>query len=165
MRSLLTLVLAVAIVAPASAHAQAPVPLGNGTQPAVTVDGAGTAYIAWISRSADPTTLHFCRLPRGATVCAVNRQIPVPGTSLTRPFVAVDGGTIRVLSYRYGLTPGRFDAVYMLTSTDGGATFDGGSQIGTLPFSDAVRSPGDRISMIVDNSAAFQQAPLAPGPV
>jgi hypothetical protein len=51
-----------------------------------------------------------------------------------------------VLQYRYGLTdvltPDKFAAVYMFSSTNGGESFDpNGVQVGTLPFSDAVRGP------------------------
>ena len=76
----------------------APVLLGEGNEPGVTVDAAGTAYVAWVGNGADPTSLNFCRLPRGATACDVNQQLTVPGTSLSRPFVVVSGARVDVIS-------------------------------------------------------------------
>src|SRR4051812_19790812 len=118
LRAALLAVLALLLGAAAGpAHAAPPVPIGAGVEPDVEVTPAGTAYIAWIG--AEPsgnTTLHFCRLPRGAGACDVNAPITTPGTSLTRPFVTVSGATVRVFSYRYGLNGPRFDAVYMFTS-------------------------------------------------
>lgn len=151
------MVLALAAPAPA----QGPVvELGSGTQPAVVLDAVGTAHIAWIGVEPTTTTLHFCRIPRGGTACDVNQTVPVPGTSLTRPFVLVEGTTVHLFSYRYGLTGDRFDAIYRLTSTDGGATFDAGTQVGVLPFADAVRGPGSTVSTIADNSGRFQNFSL-----
>src|SRR5215213_7499422 len=95
-----TLALLLLLSIPGAASA-APVLVGDGVQPGVTVDGSGTAYIAWIGNEPNTTSLHFCRLPRGAAACDVNIPLSVPGTSLTRPYVLVDGSTVRVLSYRY----------------------------------------------------------------
>ena len=162
------LVLLLVLLAPATARSATPVPLGTGQTVGVTVDDAGTAYAAWNGNEPGaPTSLFFCRLPRAATACDVKTTLPADGSSLTRPYVLVDGGTVRVLSYRYGMTTGeRFDAVYMFTSSDGGASFDGGVQIGTVAFHDAIRGPGNTVSMIENVSASvFQSAPLAPGPV
>jgi hypothetical protein len=153
------LVLAVAAV-PAGAEAAAPVTIGPGVEPAVTVDPAsGTAYIAWIGNEPGTTTLHFCRLPRGAAACDVNAPVAVPGTSLTRPFVTVHGAQVRIFSYRYGLSGPRFDAVYMLTSQDGGVSFDAGVQVGVNAFYDAVEGPGNAVSLVANNSSLFQRAP------
>ena len=159
---LATLVLALVLALPAAAAAQSPITLGPGVQAGLTVDAAGTAYISWIGHEPGVTSLHFCRIPRGATACAVNTTVAVPGTSLTRPYVVVDGGTIRILSYRYGLSgPSRFDAVYMLTSTDGGATFDAGTQVGVVNPYDAIRGPGGRVSLIGNVSVSpFQTVPI-----
>jgi hypothetical protein len=161
LRAVLLLALLLLLAAAAgSAHAASPVPIGPGVEPDVEVDPAGTAYIAWIG--AEPTgntTLHFCRLPRAATACNLNVPIAAPGTSLTRPFVTVNATTVRVFSYRYGLTGQRFDAVYMFTSHDGGASFDPGIQVGTVAFYDAVLGPGNGVSLVENNSAIFQRVP------
>ena len=162
----LTLSFVVLVLAP-PAGAATVVTIGSGTQPGVAIDPAGTAYIAWIGNESNTTSLHFCRLPRGASACAVNGALGVPGTSLSRPYVIVDGTTVRVLSYRYGLTGPTFSAVYMLTSTDGGATFDAGTQIASVNFYDAVRGPGGGVSLIDGGgNSNYERAPLdGSGPV
>ena len=127
-----------------------PFTIGVGYKPGLGIDASGTAYIAWYGSEPTTNTLQFCRLPRGAGACDIRMAIAAPGTTLTRPFVTVSGSTVRVISYRYGLTGGPFDAVYAFTSTDGGATFDAGRQIGTTPYSDAAMGPGDTISFATD---------------
>jgi len=123
-----------------------PVTIGEGFKPGVAVDPAGTAYIAWYGTETVTTTLQFCRLPRGATACDVRKPITALGTTLTRPFVTVTGSMVRVISYRYGLTGDRFDAVYVHTSIDGGTSFDAGRPFGSVPYSDATNGPGEAIS-------------------
>src|SRR4051794_2303940 len=98
-RLVLPCMLALAAAVPCAAQAAAPVTIGPGVEPAVTVDAAGTAYIAWIGNEPGTTTLHFCRLPRGAAACDLNAPVAVPGTSLTRPYVTVDGATVRIYTY------------------------------------------------------------------
>lgn len=145
------------------AQAASPIEIGPGRNAHVALDAAGTAYIAWIGTGPDPTPLFFCRLPRNATACAVKQQIAIPGTSLTRPFVLVDGLDVRVISYRYGLGEPVFDAVYLMRSVDGGVTFDAGTQIGVLAFHDAIRGPSDSVSLIADNSSRFQNVRTVSG--
>ncbi|HEX6743407.1 MAG TPA: hypothetical protein VF087_04315, partial [Solirubrobacteraceae bacterium] len=88
----------------APAGAATPLTIGAGHKPGVAVDAAGTAYIAWYGPESNTTSLNFCRLPRGAGACDARALIAAPGTTLSRPFVTVDGATVRVVSYRYGLT-------------------------------------------------------------
>jgi hypothetical protein len=159
-------VLGAALLAPAAAQAAAPVTIGSGHEPAVAMDASGTAYIAWDGPEPGTTTLQFCRLPRGATACDVSHPIAVPGTSLSRPFVTVQGSTVRVVSYRYGLSSPRFDQVWELTSADGGASFDAGHEIGIVPFDEAILGPGDTVSVAsnaVTEGGLFQNMPLGGG--
>src|SRR3954451_13428015 len=157
-RALLLLLLLLAL--PAGARGATPVLLATGVEPTVALDQSGTAYMAWIGNESGVTTLHFCRLPRNATTCELTKTLPVDGTSLTRPFVTVNGATVHIFTYRYGLTTGtRFSAVLMLTSNDGGATFDSGVQVGTIGFTDAVPGPGKTVSLVAGNSALFQRVP------
>jgi hypothetical protein len=146
--------LAVCLLAPASAGAAAPLTIGSGHKPGVAVDAAGTAYLAWYGPESTVTSLNFCRLPRGAAACDVSTTIAAPGTTLSRPFVTVDGATVRVVSYRYGLTGARFDEIWQFTSADGGATFDAGHAIGVVPFDEAVRGPG--ATLTVATNAFFE---------
>jgi hypothetical protein len=144
----------------------APVDVGAGSDAAVAVDPAGTSYIAYNGLPASNQPLRLCKLPRAATACASTTDLPVagPGTisSDARPFVSVSGLTVRVLSYRYGFSSGDFARDVLFTSTDGGATFAPGAQVGNLhPNGDAVAGPGAGISLV--NSAAashsYQRVP------
>ncbi len=159
MRRALVLVVVLLALGAADSRAATPVTLGPGVEPSVAVDSAGTAYIAWIGNESTTTTLHFCRLPRGASACAVNQQLTVPGTSLSRPFVDFDGTSVNVFTYRYGLSGPRFDAVYWLKSGDGGTTFGAPVEVGTNAFYDAVVGPGNGVSLIANNSGLYQRVP------
>jgi len=154
---------AATLLAPAGAGAVTPLTIGTGHKPGVAVDGAGTAYIAWYGPESNVTSLQFCRLPRGAGACDVSTTIAAPGTTLSRPFVTVDAGTVRVVSYRYGLTGARFDEIWEFTSVDGGATFDAGHPVGIAPFDEAVRGPGDTLTVTTNAEStglAVQNVPL-----
>ena len=136
LRMSVVLALVVGLAAPAGTDAATAVPIGVGYAANVAVDGAGTAYIAW-NGGEIPSTLRFCRLPRGATACDVTTTIAPPGDSLTRPFVSLAGGIVRLFQYRYGAAPG----VYRYTSANGGASFDGGLVVGFPPFVRRRRRP------------------------
>lgn len=154
------------------ARAAAPVMIGAGSQAAATVDAAGTAYIAFngLANSSNQP-LRLCRLPRGAAACAAVVDLPVTGPGVirsdTRPFVSTSGLTVRVLSYRYGYTSGDFARDLLFTSSDGGATFGPGVQVGTLsPGGDAAAGPGEGISLVNTASAthAYQRVPTDGSP-
>ncbi|HEY0362772.1 MAG TPA: hypothetical protein VGC83_10865, partial [Solirubrobacteraceae bacterium] len=151
------------LAAPAGASAATSLTIGTGHKPGVAVDAAGTAYIAWYGPESNTTSLNFCRLPRGAGACDVRTTIAAPGTTLSRPFVTVDGATVRVASYRYGLTGVRFDQIWEFTSADGGATFDAGHPVGIAPFDEGVRGPGDTLTVATNAEStglAVQNVPL-----
>src|SRR5436305_10002759 len=60
----------------------------KGSMPNVTVDAAGTAYIAWdepFDSAANRAQVMFCRLPRGATACSPLTPVNPPGDSGTLP--------------------------------------------------------------------------------
>ncbi len=158
--------LAAAIV-PASAPAATFRTIGNGYKPGVAVDPAGTAYLAWYGpEAADPNSLRFCRLPRGASTCDTlpgSATIATPGTTLSRPFVVVDGDRVRVVSYRYGLGGSPFSQVYEFISTNRGATFDSGRPIGSPAFDEGVVGPGDTLSVATNADSGgliYQDMPL-----
>ncbi len=144
-----------------------PINFGAGYNATVTLDPAGTGYIAWIGAEPTVSSLHFCALLRGAAACAVRTTIATEGTSLSRPFVVVNGTTVKVLSYRYGLTTPDFAAVFSFTSLDGGRTFGVGRKVGKTPFSAAVPGPGDSVSLTThayQNGLAYQRVPLGDMP-
>jgi hypothetical protein len=159
--AIVSVVAGLVLVAPAGAAT--PLTIGTGHKPGVAVDAAGTAYIAWFGPESTTTSLNFCRLPRGAGACDVTTTIAAPGTTLSRPFVTVDGALVRVVSYRYGLTGARFDQIWEFTSADGGATFDAGHPVGIAPFDEAVRGPGDTLTVATNAEStglAVQNVPL-----
>ena len=125
----------------------APVRLGNGYNPGLALDPAGTGYIAWVGPENTVTTLNFCRLPRNAQACDAKSTIAAPGTSLSRPFVVVSGPSVQVLSYRYGLEGADFSGVFLFTSADGGQTFDQGRRVGTAPFVNAALGADGSVSL------------------
>src|SRR5438067_7234838 len=86
-----------------------PITIGAGYNATVTVDGAGTAHIAYLGDEPGENSLHYCRLPRFATGCTVQTTLPTSGsTSLEHPLVVVSGDTVQVVSYRYGFSSGPF---------------------------------------------------------
>ncbi|MDX6375400.1 MAG: hypothetical protein QOD98_4388 [Nocardioidaceae bacterium] len=147
---------------PLRAAQTAPLVLGAGSRPGLAVDAAGIGYIAW-NGTDYPTSLQFCRLPRGASACTARSAIAVPAatTSGSRPFVTVTGGTVRVVQYRYPTTGPAPAGVYEFVSTDSGAIFAAGTLIGTVPFEEAVQGPGDTLSGVpIDTEMAFQNVDL-----
>lgn len=166
LRSLALAVVASVLLA-SVAQAASPIRIGDGVDAHVAVDAAGTAYIAWRGNEPLYTSLHFCRMPRAASACDKTATMAVKGDSLTRPFVTVVGSRVTVLQYRYGLTdgltPDKFAAVVLYTSTDGGGSFDAGRYVGTVPFSDAAYGPGDGVSLAtnaVTQGELYQWVPL-----
>jgi hypothetical protein len=157
------LTLAAALLLAAPAHAAAPFVIGAGENPGLAVDAAGTAYIAWNGTENTGTrSLHFCRLPRGATSCTDTTIAGAPFFTLYRPFVTVSGSTVRIVQSRYGFLTGEFGRVYQFTSTDGGASFDAGTQIGDITFNEALAGPGDSISAVsfaTTGGGIFQSMP------
>jgi hypothetical protein len=140
-----------------------PIALGMGYNAGLAVDTAGTAYIAWVGPENNVTSLQFCRLPRGATTCDVRMPITAEGTSLSRPFVVVDGMSVQVLSYRYDVSGGTFSTVFLFSSTNGGTSFDAGRRVGTAPFTAAALGPGRTISLATHaymNGMVYQAVPL-----
>jgi hypothetical protein len=136
--------------------------IGPGTQPGVAVDAAGTAYIAWHGPG-NPSSLEFCRLPRGATVCESRHAIATPGDTISRAFVVVSGTRVVVVQHRYGGDVPSFSRVYAFTSTDRGDSFGPGQVVGDVPFNEAVPGPGDTLSGVTNADqigGAFQNVPL-----
>lgn len=143
-----------------------PLSLGAGSRPGLAIDAAGTAYVAW-SGPENPASLQYCRLPRGATVCASRHAIAVPEatTSGSRPFVTVNGTRVIVVQYRYPITGTSVAGVYRFTSSDRGATFGAGDLVGSVPFEEGAVGPGDTFSGVpVNGEMSFQNVVLAGTP-
>jgi len=92
-------------------------------------DGAGNAYVSWTSDAAGTGVepVKFCKIPPGGTCSPIT--LPIPGAS---SLVDSASGAIPVFgtgSTVYVVAPrrARGDVIFW-TSTDGGASFDGGQE-------------------------------------
>jgi hypothetical protein len=58
--------------------------VGQGPNPSVAIDAAGTAYVGWqVNTNADAgDSVQLCVLPKGARACASLATIAFPGTGL-----------------------------------------------------------------------------------
>jgi hypothetical protein len=163
MRLALAAAVCTVLLLPAASPAAGVATLGQGSRPGVAIDDAGTAYVAWIGPQNLSNSLEFCKVARGGGACPDPIELAVSGNSLTSPYVAVSGSRVVVAQYRYQEKAGDQQGIYEWISNDGGATFDGGRQIGTVPFTDAVAGPGDTLSVVTDavtEGELFQNVPL-----
>lgn len=95
----------------------------------VIVDGGGNAYVAWTSEGVGTGVepVKFCKIAPGGSCSPVT--LPIPGaTSISESASAAfpvfgPGGTVYVVAPRYAI-----DDVIYWTSTNGGASFDGGTE-------------------------------------
>ncbi len=158
-------ILALAVAGRASALTGKPINVGTpyaSGPPAVAVDSAGTAYIAWANTkdlAGANDFVQYCVLPAGATACAHSGSL-MPADSAQHVDgvqVLVDGSTVVVLTDVYGTAapnPRHYTPEQEWASTDGGATFtgvDGGLSVAdgvinadTAPLS-AVIVPGTNV--------------------
>jgi hypothetical protein len=98
---------------------------GLPSSPAVAVDPAGTAYIAWLTPPAD-TVLNFCKVALATATCdRVTLQVPDPSHAqyFGPPSVLVAGTVVRVFEDLDGAANQNQDGMYEWISTDGGTTF------------------------------------------
>jgi hypothetical protein len=135
--------------------------VGAGARPGLTVDAAGTAYVAWNGPESTNSTLRFCRLRRGATACdaGVGVVLPAPATttSVYRPFVIVSGDHVVVVQFRYPTSGSLPAGLYRFNSTNRGATFAAPVVVGSVAFEEAVAGPSDTLSGVPLNSSMFFQ--------
>jgi hypothetical protein len=152
----LALIGAGAIAAPAAAQT-GEVDLGPGELPSVALDSDDTAHVVWNGTENANASLIYCRLPQGATACSPRLTLPSSGESLQRPQVfAGRSGPVRILSYRYGLSPGSFQRIFQYTSSDTGQSFSGPQPVGFVPMDDA--SPGPDGAILTSGQHASRPA-------
>ena len=148
-------------------------------QPAVTVDGSGTAYIAWADTDdlADaPDFVQYCVLPQGATSCLHSGDLYAADSAghIDGVQIVLDGTTVAILADVYGAagsSSGDYEPEQEWQSTDGGASFgivDGGLSVAdgilsadTGPVS-AVVLPGGDLGYGWDSAASFLPGGGAP---
>jgi hypothetical protein len=152
--------------------------LGEGTEPRVLVDAAGTGQIAYTTYpNAEPSVLHDCVLLRGQTGCAANSGLIPPedgdprfNNDSTGPTPLAIGNQLLMLDHRYPNPETMPDGTsgyptFLWTSEDGGKTFTGPGTIGNLEVSgNAIVYGGDQpqIGWITDTmtgGTVFQTTP------
>ncbi len=113
--------------------------LARSHSPAVAVDAAGTAYIAWSNDLRPPKegdTVEYCVLPAGASTCTYRNHLRLE--SGEEPYIGnvkvlVDGTTVVLLATDvFGVGSGKYEPVQEWQSTNGGASFtqvNGGKSI------------------------------------
>jgi hypothetical protein len=143
--ALLSLFVLLTGAAPAAA---APGFLGNGHDPGVAVDAAGTAHVAWLADTGDAGAIEYCQVPRGKRACALRRSVPVEESGFGKVQVLLPRpGTVQIIAPL-------LDPTALATSADGGNTFALGS-IGEGPaIEQALYGPGDFISLLSGSGPA-----------
>jgi hypothetical protein len=123
----------VALAIPAAAAA-APIDLGAGNHAHVAIDPAGSAHITWGESVSGQLAdiAHYCQVPKGASGCTSRHDF----TYASGPNLGSDSGA-------WPLLPGdgralvldarcctNYSTKFVYTSANGGATFDGGAEVG-----------------------------------
>lgn len=129
----------------------------NASSPSVGVEADGTGHITWVERDADDVdSLHYCRLPRGASACERSETFLVPGglTSFGPADVVLPGdGRVQVVG---SFCCGGAEGTYLVESLDGGDSFLPARRIGTAGTGYSIAGPGDNaITMIEDAPSAI----------
>ena len=161
----LTLLAAALLATPAGAAT--PIDLGPGATPDVAVDAAGTAHVVLQAGRQGLYAVEYCRIPRGATACAVRTRLPLaPGQGRPRILWRADG----VLIVAAARNEDGAWTTYVLTSADGGATWSAPAATGTASFDiDAVELSPDGQSLDTLHAGStigheLQRVPLAGPP-
>jgi hypothetical protein len=148
--------------------------LARSHSPAVAVDAAGTAYIAWSNDLRPPKegdTLEYCVLPAGATACTFRNHLRLE--SGEEPFIGeikvlVDGTTVVLLATDvFGVGSNKYEPVQEWQSTNSGASFTkviGGKSVANYGGSadNPVIVPGTNALGIGAGEPSFDEFPLSP---
>jgi hypothetical protein len=138
--------------------------VGQGQNPGVAVDAAGTAYIGWqVNTHADSgDAVQLCVLPAGARACAGLATIPFPGTGFDNGRVSVLLPAPGVVQVTVGRNVLNVYGYYLATSGDGGATFGAPLRIGGAFAKRAALLPGGLIAAEGDDVRQLGGAVLRP---
>lgn len=168
--TVLALVFAAMGVAAAPAGAAVPHPFtaGVGDKPTLTLDAAGTGWVAWNQKIDGQTNkVVVCRVPRGGTACAATTSITPADNAFAPPRIFATGiNQLALITTRCCYTGPNQTQLY--TSADGGATWSAPTLVGSLdPSGDAILGPGSAISVVTDTvtgATNYQRVPLDGGP-
>ena len=119
-RVLLTALLLCGLLAPA-AEAGTPFTVGEGRDPHLHVDVAGTAHVVWHD---DNQRVLYCQVPRDATACTIQSTLDVGSNADSAYILSPAGGTLYIVLPLYVQ-----DKTFMWRSTDNGATWGPRTQI------------------------------------
>ena len=138
--------------------------VGQGQNPGVAIDGAGTAYIGWqVNTHADAgDSVQLCVLPKGARACASLATIAFPGTGFDNGRVSVLLPAPGVVQVAVGRNLQNVYGYYLGTSVDGGAPFNAPIRIGGQFAKRAELLPGGLIAAQGDDVRTLSGAILRP---
>ncbi|MFT4035197.1 MAG: hypothetical protein QM679_06450 [Patulibacter sp.] len=171
--ALLGALLAALVASPTASGAGSMIaPAGDGAS--ISVDSAGTGHIAFASSATADVPfayrITYCRLPRGATACALRKDFATPSNASTfgRTQVLTDGNRVIILAYLLSATTPVVDGVFAWTSTDGGTTWGSAVQVAPgVTLDAAVLGPGSNavsvLSQITTGGIEFGYGPLSGG--
>jgi hypothetical protein len=164
------LAFAVALALPGGAHAARTFTVGKGHSPAVAVDAAGAAHLAWYQESGSVDRLRYCRIPLGATACRDARSFKGTGAAGYRTqgaFVFLDGDEVVLLSsFRRPLSAPVTHDHLVFRSADGGASFAIGVPTGDPDRSGAEVAAWDGSGFgLVGDGAEFTGTPTLGPPI
>jgi hypothetical protein len=140
----------------APAGAARPVRIGTGADPAVAVDAAGTAHVAYNGEYASGTgePLMYCTWPRGAHTCAPRALVTDGEAPSDTPPLLQTGpgpGAVTLVSDR--------DNIQVFRSADAGASFGPPSPIGTGRWFDGAFGPGGQLALSFRNLGYIEYYP------
>jgi hypothetical protein len=146
------------------AHAAPHFVVGQGENPGVAVDAAGTAYIGWqVNTRADTgDAVQLCVLPAGARACTSVATIPFPGSGYDVGRVSVLLPAPGVVEVAVGRNVLNVYGYYLATSGDGGTTFGAPVRIGGSFAKRAALLPGGLIAAEGDDVRQLGGAVLRP---
>jgi hypothetical protein len=148
----------------APAHAAPHFVVGQGQNPGVAIDAAGTAYIGWqVNTHADAgDSVQLCVLPAGARACVSLATIAFPGSGFDNGRVSVLLPAPGVVQVAVGRNVQNVYGYYLGTSGDGGATFNAPIRIGGDFAKRAELLPGGLIAAQGNDVRSLTGAVLRP---
>jgi hypothetical protein len=142
------------VLAPVARSAPLTLARGDVSAPAVAFAPNGDGLFVW----SDAAGVTFCRIPAGATACAVTTAIAPAGTN-AKVFADAAGNPVVFVNCA-GCGETRY------ASTDGGATFAAGEVAGTLSGAGlgSAFDPAVGVLYAMTDAARFQRMPAAGAP-
>lgn len=139
MKRLLPAALALLALTAPAAGAAVPFSAGTGQGPDVATSPDGTAHVAFVNTDSPGDFVGYCRVPAGGGACGASHQLGFPGGAAAvatnndaQVFAPQPGRVVVIASCFVCGAGGAADRTFRWISTDNGATFDAGTEIGDL---------------------------------